>query len=241
MIGLNMIPTPEFRAQGESVMVIVFHCWTLDRVSRLERPFSLQVWQVCWWGWGGWLLPNNQKVEPASWRDAKIWQSSWPPPNKAWEQSHPKIPDTPPPSRQLHFTCDLVQPVVRIEPLNTSPELQRLESLWLLSSAGLPFSVFLFTPPPTPFTSPSSPGWFSFIFLCVFFLKQPIFPPLFSFSYSILNLKIRLTLILIYFGFICIINSDHTYTKRAPGPSLYTKFGCLWKGPAIMEKRIFFR
>lgn len=184
-------------------------------------------------GEGERLLPNNQKVEPASWRDAKIWQSSWPPPNKAWEQSHPKIPDTPPPCRPLHFTCDLAQPVVRKEPLNTSPELQRLEGLWLLSSAGPPFSAFLFAPPLAPFTSPSSPGSF---------FQASNFFPLFSFSYSILNLKMRLTLIPIYLGFICIINSNRGKKKKsAPGPSLYTKFGCLWKGPAITEKHIFFR
>lgn len=163
-----MIPMPEFRALGEIAVVIISQGPT--HIFRLEFP--LLVWQV-WWGRGERLLPDNQKVEPASWRDAKIWQSSWPPPNKAWEQSHPKIPDTPPPSRQLHFTCDLAQPVVRKEPLNTSPELQRLEGLWLLSSAGPPFSVFLFAPPLTPFTSPSSPGSFfqasNFFFLSFHF------------------------------------------------------------------------
>lgn len=34
----------------------------------------------------------------------------------------------------------------------------------------------------------------------------------------------QLTLILIYLGFICIINSNHEKNKSAPGPSVYTKF-----------------
>lgn len=50
------------------------------------------------------------------------------------------------------------------EPLNASPELLRLEGLWLLSSAGPPCSVIPFSPPSAPFTLSSSPGRFFFFF-----------------------------------------------------------------------------
>lgn len=33
-----------------------------------------------------------------------------------------QIPGTPPPPQQLHFTCDLAQPVARKEPLNSAPK-----------------------------------------------------------------------------------------------------------------------
>ena len=74
-----------------------------------------------------------------------------------------KTPRHPSPCRQLHFACGLAQPAVRKEPLNTSPEQRRLEGLWLLSSAGSPFSVFPCSPLPAPFTIPSSSGRFGLV------------------------------------------------------------------------------
>lgn len=52
---------PEFRALGEIAVVIISQGPT--HIFRLEFP--LLVWQV-WWGRGERLLPDNQKVEPAS-------------------------------------------------------------------------------------------------------------------------------------------------------------------------------
>lgn len=169
-----MIPMPKFRALGEMVMLIVF--------PRLESRLHLFFFFFFFWWFGKWgagggerMLPNHQKAKPASWGDAKIWQSSWRPPHKA----HPKTPDTPPPCRELHFSCDLAQPAVRKEPLNTSPEQRRLKGLRLPSSAGSPFSVFPCSPLSAPFTTPSSSDGFCFVFL-----MQPIFPPL-SFHFPI--------------------------------------------------------
>lgn len=64
-----------------------------------------------------------------------------------WDGRALPNPITPPPPQQLHFTCDLTQPVVKKEPLNTSPKLLWLEGLWLPSSAGPSFLLFLFSLP----------------------------------------------------------------------------------------------
>ena len=232
MVSLTFIPRFSGLSKNDSCAQVQSSgrngCWLFSQVG-IQTSFVLFFffWWFGKWGAGGGerMLPNHQKAEPAYWGDAKIWQSSWRPPHKARWQHHPKTPDTPPPWRQLLFACDFAQPAVRKEPLNTSPEQQRLDGLWLLSSAGSPFSVFPCSPLSAPFNAPSSSGRFGLVW---FFLMQPIyFPPLFSFSCSILNLKMRLTLILIYLGFICIINSNHE--ESTPGLGLYTKFGCLLK------------
>lgn len=162
-------------------------------------------------------------------------------------QSSTQIPGTPPPPRPLHCACDLAQPVVEEEPLNTSPKLLWLEGLWLLSSAGPSFllavSLLLL---PTPFPRLWAVGGFLFFCNLLFLFFSPLSP--FSFSYCILNLKTQLALILICLGFIYIINSNHAKKEKesarrekVPGPGLYTKFGCRWREPAIPGKHIFFR
>lgn len=71
-----------------------------------------------------------------------------------------------------------------------------------------------------------------------FFQSNPFFS-LFSFSYSILNLKMWLTLILIYLGFICIINSNRE--KKCSKPWFVYKVRVFVKGTtAIPGKHISF-
>lgn len=124
-VSLKIIPrcnylskndTPEFR---KGVVVTVVQGWR--EYPGMDFPF------LCWLGkWGGGgrgsdcslttstgnLLPEEMLTSdhPADLLPTKL---------RAEPSKNPRHPS---PRQQPHFTCDLAQPVVRTEPLNTSPE-----------------------------------------------------------------------------------------------------------------------
>lgn len=136
----------------------------LEWTSRLEVSFALLLWQEGSWGSGS----------DHSWTTSKLNLL----PEEMLKSDNPvDLPLTKPDSNTIQKSqTPLPLPERHIslvtwyslwsgkEPLNTSPELLRLEGLWLLSSAGPPFSVIPFSPPSAPFTLSSSPGSFVFFF-----------------------------------------------------------------------------